>query len=95
MAKVQIEITSIDGNTVHGIADGTAFSAAPFRWGSKMLMKIATPGEFTQGQKVAIGGACKKALAKAEVTLPKAELVRPRKPKTEAPPEVAPEESGA
>ena len=54
MAKVQIEITSIDGNTVHGIADGTAFSAAPFRWGSKMLMKIATPGEFTQGQKVAI-----------------------------------------
>jgi hypothetical protein len=29
------------------------------------------------------------------VALPKAELVRPRKPKAEAPPEVAPEESGA
>jgi hypothetical protein len=60
-----------------------------------MLMKITTPGEFTQGPTVAIGGACKKALAKAEVALPKAELVRPRKPKAEAPPEVAPEESGA
>ena len=81
--------------TVIGVCDDIPFESSPTRWGSKMLMKVTTPGEFTQGQKVAIGGACKKALAKAEVALPKAELVRPRKPKTEAPSEAAQEESGA
>ncbi len=69
--------------TVIGVCDDIPFEASPFRWGSKMLMKVTTPGEFTQGQKVAIGHASKKALKAAEKSLPEAVLVRPRKAKAE------------
>ena len=71
--------------TVIGVCDDIPFEASPFRWGSKMLMKVTTPGEFTQGQKIAIGHASKKALKTAEKVLPEAVLVRPRKVKEEAP----------
>ena len=70
--------------TVIGVCDDIPFDASPFRWGSKMLMKVTTPGEFTQGQKVAIGHASKKALKAADKSLPEAVLVRPRKVKAES-----------
>jgi hypothetical protein len=69
--------------TVIGVCDDIPFESSPTRWGSKMLMKVTTPGEFTQGQKIAIGHASKKALKTAEKVLPEAVLVRPRKPKVE------------
>jgi hypothetical protein len=71
--------------TVIGVCDDIPFESSPTRWGSKMLMKVTTPGEFTQGQKIAIGHASKKALKTAEKVLPEAVLVRPRKAKEEAP----------
>jgi hypothetical protein len=71
--------------TVIGVCDDIPFESSPTRWGSKMLMKVTTPGEFTQGQKIAIGHASKKALKTAEKILPEAVLVRPRKAKEEAP----------
>jgi len=71
--------------TVIGVCDDIPFESSPTRWGSKMLMKVTTPGEFTQGQKIAIGHASKKALKAAEKVLPEAVLVRPRKVKEEAP----------
>ena len=71
--------------TVIGVCDDIPFESSPTRWGSKMLMKVTTPGEFTQGQKIAIGHASKKALKTAEKVLPEAVLVRPRKVKEEAP----------
>ena len=85
--KVQVSgVLESDGKlTVIGVCDDIPFEASPFRWGSKMLMKVTTPGEFTQGQKVAIGHASKKALKAAEKVLPEAVLVRPRKVKEEAP----------
>ena len=72
--------------TVIGVCDDIPFESSPTRWGSKMLMKVTTPGEFTQGQKIAIGHASKKALKTAEKVLPEAVLVRPRKPKVEEAP---------
>ena len=69
--------------TVIGVCDDIPFESSPTRWGSKMLMKVTTPGEFTQGQKIAIGHASKKALKTAEKILPEAVLVRPRKAKVE------------
>jgi len=72
--------------TVIGVCDDIPFESSPTRWGSKMLMKVTTPGEFTQGQKIAIGHASKKALKTAEKILPEAVLVRPRKPKVEEAP---------
>lgn len=72
--------------TVIGVCDDIPFESSPTRWGSKMLMKVTTPGEFTQGQKIAIGHASKKALKTAEKILPEAILVRPRKPKVEEAP---------
>ena len=86
MSKYEVKVESVDGNHVNGTCDGVAFEAAPFRWGSKMLMKVVaddTRSQFSQGQKVAIGAAAKKALRTAEIPLPVAELVRPRKPKAE------------
>jgi hypothetical protein len=87
MNKVQVSgVLESDGKlTVIGVCDDIPFEASPFRWGSKMLMKVTTPGEFTQGQKVAIGHASKKALKAADKSLPEAVLVRPRKAKEEAP----------
>jgi len=72
--------------TVIGVCDDIPFESSPTRWGSKMLMKVTTPGEFTQGQKVAIGHASKKALKAADKNLPEAVLVRPRKAKGEEAP---------
>lgn len=72
--------------TVIGVCDDIPFESSPTRWGSKMLMKVTTPGEFTQGQKIAIGHASKKALKTAEKILPEAVLVRPRKAKVEEAP---------
>jgi len=87
MNKVQVSgVLESDGKlTVIGVCDDIPFEASPFRWGSKMLMKVTTPGEFTQGEKVAIGHASKKALKAADKSLPEAVLVRPRKAKEEAP----------
>jgi len=75
--------------TVIGVCDDIPFESTPTRWGSKMLMKVTSPGDFTQGQKIAIGHASKKALKAASLALPEAKLVRPRKAKSE--PEVQPE----
>ena len=72
--------------TVIGVCDDIPFESSPTRWGSKMLMKVTTPGEFTQGQKIAIGHASKKSLKTAEKILPEAILVRPRKAKVEEAP---------
>jgi hypothetical protein len=47
---------------------------------------------FTQGEKVAIGHACKKALRTASVELPTPVLKRPRKAKEEPAPEPPPKE---
>lgn len=93
MNKVQVSgVLESDGKlVVIGTCDDIPFESSPFRWGSKMLMKVTSPGEFTQGQKVAIGHASKKALKAADKTLPEAVLVRPRKAK-EAP---APESEGS
>ena len=95
--KMNITIDSVNTETLTctGTCNGNEFTSAPFRWGSKMLMKVTSTHEFTQGEKVSIGHASKKALKAANLVLPEAKLVRPRKPKTEAPPEVAQEESGA
>ena len=70
--------------TVIGVCDDIPFESTPTRWGSKMLMKVTSPGDFTQGQKIAIGHASKKALKTAEKVLPEAVLVRPRKAKAES-----------
>ena len=70
--------------TVIGVCDDIPFESTPTRWGSKMLMKVTSPGDFTQGQKIAIGHASKKALKVAEKALPEAVLVRPRKAKEES-----------
>lgn len=80
------------------------FIAEPFRWGGKMLMKVKTLEEgqaLDRGTRIAIGQKAKGAIKAAALVLPKAELVRPRKPKnpeavTEIPaadavtPEIAP-----
>jgi len=87
MAKHDIKITEItvlDGKpTVRGTLGAETFTAGPFRWGSKMLMKVEAAG-LDRGARIAVGHAAKKALREAQLELPKAELVRPRKPKVEA-----------
>jgi len=90
--KMNITIDSVNTETLTctGTCNGHEFTSAPFRWGSKMLMKVTSTHEFTQGEKVSIGHASKKALKVANLALPEAKLVRPRKPKTEAP-EASPE----
>ena len=86
-----VKVTAIEGNTVHGTISDKEFSATPFQWGSKMLMKVTGENTFTQGEKVAIGHACKKALRTASVELPTPVLKRPRKAKEE-PVQEAPKE---
>jgi len=86
MSKYDVKVESVEGLNVHGTVDAAPFTASPFRWGSKMLMKVVSDDQralLTQGQKVAVGAAAKKALKTAGLELPKAELVRPRKPKAE------------
>lgn len=93
MAKHDIKITEItvlDGKpTVRGTLGAETFTAGPFRWGSKMLMKVEAAG-LDRGARIAVGHAAKKALREAQLELPKAELVRPRKPKVEVVEEAAP-----
>ena len=73
------EVEIVNGTpVVRGQFGDTAFEAAPFRWGSKMLMKV-TGGDFDRGTRIAIGHAAKKALKTAEKVLPEAVLKRPRK----------------
>jgi hypothetical protein len=80
------EVEIVNGTpVVRGQFGDTAFEAAPFRWGSKMLMKV-TGGDFDRGTRIAIGHAAKKALKANGIPLPKAELKRPPKAKVEAPP---------
>ena len=93
MAKHDIKITEItvlDGKpTVHGTLGAETFTAGPFRWGSKMLMKVND--EFMdRGTRIAVGHAAKKAIRTAGLTLPEAVLKRPRKPKAEPVSEVEP-----
>lgn len=87
---MKVNVTAIQDNTVHGTIGEKEFSATPFQWGSKMLMKVVGDNTYSQGEKVAIGHACKKALRTALVELPAAVLKRPRKEKAapvqEAPP---------
>jgi hypothetical protein len=90
--KMTITIHSVDSEslTCTGTCNDHEFTSAPFRWGSKMLMKVTSTHEFTQGEKVSIGHASKKALKVANLTLPEAKLVRPRKAKEEAQTETEP-----
>ena len=80
------EVEIVNGTpVVRGQFGDTAFEAAPFRWGSKMLMKV-TGGDFDRGTRIAIGHAAKKALKANGIPLPAAELKRPPKAKEAAKP---------
>jgi hypothetical protein len=84
-----IEVSQVDGKlTVFGTVGETPFTASPFQWGSKMLMKVEAEG-LDRGSRIAIGHAAKRALKVAELALPEAVLKRPRKPKAEPVQEVA------
>jgi hypothetical protein len=87
MSKHNIVISEVvveNGSpVVRGLVGDIGFEATNKRWGSKMLMNVVAEG-LDRGQRVAIGQAAKAALRKLEIELPKAELVRPRKPKAEA-----------
>lgn len=87
MASKNVKVTEVELvneiPVVRGTVGEVAFEASPFRWGSKMLMKVTSVHEFTQGEKVSIGHASKKALKAASLVLPEAKLVRPRKAKEE------------
>ena len=80
---MKVNVTAIQDNTVHGTIGEKEFSATPFQWGSKMLMKVVGDNTFTQGEKISIGHAAKKALRTASVELPTPVLKRPRKAKEE------------
>ena len=89
---MKVNITAIQDNTVHGTIGDKEFSATPFQWGSKMLMKVVGDNTFTQGEKISIGHAAKKALRTASVELPTPVLKRPRKEKAEPVQEAPPKE---
>ena len=89
---MKVNVTAIQDNTVHGTIGDKEFSATPFQWGSKMLMKVVGDNTFTQGEKIAIGHAAKKALRTASVELPTPVLKRPRKEKAEPVQEAPPKE---
>jgi hypothetical protein len=89
---MKVNVTAIQDNTVHGTIGEKEFSATPFQWGSKMLMKVVGDNTFTQGEKIAIGHAAKKALRTAQVELPTPVLKRPRKEKAEPVQEAPPKE---
>ena len=81
-----IEVSQIDGKlTVVGTVGETPFTASPFQWGSKMLMKVEAEG-LDRGARIAVGHKAKSALRTAGLTLPEAVLKRPRKAKEAAPP---------
>jgi len=87
---MKVNVTAIQDNTVHGTIGDKEFSATPFQWGSKMLMKVVGDNTFSQGEKISIGHAAKKALRTAQVALPEAVLKRPRKAKEAEPAAVVP-----
>lgn len=95
MSKFSVKIDALttvgDLPAVVGTCDGVPFESRPFRWGGKMLMKVSGDNGFSQGQKIAIGAAAKKALKAEGVPLPEAVLVRPRKPKAVVEVDAAPE----
>ena len=89
MAKHDIKISEVvvvDGRpVVRGLVGETAFEAEPKRWGSKMLMNVKADG-LDRGVRVAIGHRAKAAIRAANLVLPEAVLVRPRKAAVEATP---------
>ena len=84
MANVVVLTIDAATKAVTGTCDGRPWTAAPFQWGGKMLMKITDDFRdgFGQGEKVSIGRAAKAAMRGANVEIPVAELKRPRTPKT-------------
>ncbi len=89
MASKDVKVTEIEvvngKPVVRGTVGEVAFEAAPFQWGSKMLMKVEAEG-LDRGSRIAVGHKAKSALRTAGLTLPEAVLKRPRKAKEAAPP---------
>ena len=89
MASKDVKVTEIEvvngKPVVRGTIGEVAFEAAPFQWGSKMLMKVEAEG-LDRGARIAVGHKAKSALRTAGLTLPEAVLKRPRKAKEAAPP---------
>jgi hypothetical protein len=86
MASKNVKVTEVElvnGNpVVRGTVGEVTFEASPFRWGSKMLMKVEADG-LDRGSRIAVGHAAKKAIRTAGLALPEAILKRPRKAKAE------------
>ena len=86
MASKDVKVTEIEvvngKPVVRGTVGEVAFEAAPFQWGSKMLMKVEAEG-LDRGARIAVGHKAKSALRTAGLTLPEAVLKRPRKAKEE------------
>lgn len=84
--KHNVVVTDINRNTlcVSGMIEERVWSASPFRWGNKILMKLDEEfyDLFDRGEKITIGRAAKSALSAASIELPEAKLVRPRANKT-------------
>jgi hypothetical protein len=89
MASKDVKVTEIEvvngKPVVRGTVGEVPFEAAPFQWGSKMLMKVEAEG-LDRGARIAVGHKAKSALRTAGLTLPEAVLKRPRKAKEAAPP---------
>ena len=94
MASKNVKVTEVElvnGNpVVRGTVGEVTFEASPFRWGSKMLMKVEAEG-LDRGSRIAVGHAAKRAIKTAGLQLPEAVLKRPRKAKAE-PVQEAPKE---
>ena len=86
MASKNVKVTEVELvneiPVVRGTVGEVAFEASPFRWGSKMLMKVEAEG-LDRGSRIAVGHAAKRAIKTAGLQLPEAVLKRPRKPKAE------------
>ena len=86
MASKNVKVTEVEVvneiPVVRGTVGEVAFEASPFRWGSKMLMKVEAEG-LDRGSRIAVGHAAKKAIRTAGLALPEAILKRPRKAKAE------------
>ena len=86
MASKNVKVTEVELvneiPVVRGSVGEVAFEASPFRWGSKMLMKVEAEG-LDRGSRIAVGHAAKRAIKTAGLQLPEAVLKRPRKPKAE------------
>ena len=84
MASKNVKVTEVElvnGNpVVRGTVGEVTFEASPFRWRSKMLMKVEAEG-LDRGTRIAIGHKAKSAIKAAGLLLPEAVLKRPRKAK--------------